>query len=137
MSKISVKIPTIKVITALSESLTKLDRDYKSQTVNEEKYQKAHKAWNKAMQDFAIKNIAKRVNDRISYRSWNNTLNFDFDLTVAESELPKMPERDFVALPPHEYNEKKGEIESALRILKMTDEETVSTSTYRSIAQYL
>ena len=29
------------------------------------------------------------------------------------------------------------EIENAIRILKMTDEETVSTSTYNAIARYL
>jgi hypothetical protein len=31
----------------------------------------------------------------------------------------------------------KEEMENAIRILKMTDEETVSTSTYNAIARYL
>ncbi len=37
----------------------------------------------------------------------------------------------------HNYRDTKEEIENAIRILKMTDEETVSTSTYNSIARYL
>ena len=37
----------------------------------------------------------------------------------------------------HSYNEQKREIENAIRILKMTDEETVNTSTYNAVAQYL
>ena len=36
-----------------------------------------------------------------------------------------------------QYREAIEEIENAIRILKMTDEETVSTSTYNTIARYL
>jgi hypothetical protein len=48
-----------------------------------------------------------------------------------------MPERDFETLHVHTYKATKEEIENAIRILKMTDEEVVSTSTYNAIAQYL
>jgi hypothetical protein len=37
----------------------------------------------------------------------------------------------------HTYLEQKQEIENAIRILKMTDEEVVNTSTYNAIARYL
>ena len=60
-----------------------------------------------------------------------------FDLTVNEKEMPKEPEKDFVTLHQHSYNEQKAEISNAIRILKMTDEETVNTSTYNAVAQYL
>jgi hypothetical protein len=36
-----------------------------------------------------------------------------------------------------QYKEQKEEIENAIRILKMTDEETVNTSTYNAVARYL
>jgi hypothetical protein len=36
-----------------------------------------------------------------------------------------------------QYREHTEEIENAIRILKMTDEEVVSTSTYNAIARYL
>ena len=35
------------------------------------------------------------------------------------------------------YLEQKEEIQNAIRILQMTDEETVNTSTYNAVARYL
>ena len=134
---ISVKIATPKVIKALEQSLAKLELDWTSQEANEAKYEKARKAWQKEVSDFAVANIKKAENFRTNYRSWNNTLNIDYDLTVSEKEMPKEPEKDFVTLHQHSYNEQKEEISNAIRILKMTDEETVSTSTYNAIARYL
>jgi uncharacterized protein YhaN len=134
---ISVKIATPKVIKALEQSLAKLELDWTSQEANEAKYEKARKAWQKELIDFAVANIKKAENFRTNYRSWSNNLNIDFDLTVAEKDLPKEPEKDYVLLHQHSYNEQKEEISNAIRILKMTDEEVVSTSTYNAIARYL
>jgi hypothetical protein len=134
---ISVKIATPKVIKALEEALTKLEADYTSQATNEAKYQKAYEKYKKEVIAFAIANVKKAENFRTGYRSWNETLNIDFDLKVSESEMPKEPAKDFVTMHQHTYTEQKSEIENAIRILKMTDEETVSTSTYNAIARYL
>jgi hypothetical protein len=134
---ISVKIATPKVIKALETALAKLEADYTSQEANEAKYEKLRKAWQKEVSDFAVANIKKAENFRTNYRAWNNTLNIDYDLTVSEKEMPKEPEKDFVTMHRHSYLEQKQEIENAIRILKMTDEETVNTSTYNAVAQYL
>ena len=134
---ISVKIPTQRVIEALQKSLDKLELDYTSQEANEARYELLRKAWQKEVQDYALANISKAENFRTNYRSWNNSLNIDFDLTVAEKEMPKEPEKDFVTLHQHSYNEQKEEMANAIRILKMTDEETVNTSTYNAVARYL
>jgi sugar diacid utilization regulator len=134
---ISVKIATEKVIKALEQSLNKLELDWTSQEANEAKYQKAYKTWQKELQEFAIANIKKAENFRTSYRSWNKTLNIDYDIITNEESLPKEPEKDFVVLHRHEYESQKEEISNAIRILKMTDEEVVSTSTYNAISRYL
>ena len=134
---ISVKIPTQRVIEALEQSLNKLELDWTSQEANEARYEIARKAWQKAVSEFAVANISKAENFRTNYRSWNNTLNIDYDLTVSEKEMPKEPEKDFVTLHQHSYNEQKEEMANAIRILKMTDEETVNTSTYNAVARYL
>lgn len=135
---ISVKIATEKVIKALEQSLNKLELDWTSQEANEAKYQKAYKTWQKELQEFAIANIKKAENFRTSFRSWNGTLNIDFDLTgLSESDLPTSPERDFEMMGQHEYRSQKEEIANAIRILKMTDEEVVNTSTYNAVARYL
>ena len=134
---ISVKIATPKVIKALEASLAKLEADYASQEANEVKYQKAYEKHKKEIIAYAIANVKKAENFRTNYRSWNNTLNIDFDLTVSESDLPKTPERDFDQIGAHNYREQKEELSNAIRILKMTDEETVNTSTYNAVARYL
>lgn len=134
---ISVKIATPKVIKALETKLAELNANYANQEANEQKYQKAYEKHKKEIIAYAVANIKKAENFRTNYRSWNSTLNIDFDLTVAESELPKCPERDFEQMGSHTYREMKEEIENAIRILKMTDEETVNTSTYNAIARYL
>jgi hypothetical protein len=134
---INVKIATSKVITALENRLAELEANYKKQDENEAKYQSAIEAWKKELFTFAIANIDKAQNVRTNYRNWNNNLNVDFDLTVNENEFPAEPTRDFEQLHQHTYREMKEEMENAIRILKMTDEEVVSTSTYNAIARYL
>jgi hypothetical protein len=134
---INVKIATPKVITALTNKLVELEANYKKQDENEAKYQDLYSAWKKELFAFAIANIDKAENVRTNYRNWNNNLNVDFDLTVKETEFPTEPTREFEQIHVHTYREMKEEMENAIRILKMTDEETVSTSTYNAIARYL
>ena len=134
---ITVKVATPKVIKALETKLATIKKDYAEQGANEAKYEKARDKWRKEVQDFAIANIKKAENFRPNYRSWNNSLNVDFDLIVKESDFPKEPERDFTIMHQHTYNEIVEDITNALTILKMTDEETVNASTMKQIAKYL
>ena len=134
---LNVKIPTAKVIKALEQALNKLELGYTSQDEAEAKYQKAMDKWRKDIGTWAISKFSKAENVRTNYRSWNNTLNVDFDLTVNEKDFPQEPERNFEQMNVHTYRDMKDEMSNAIRILKMTDEETVSTSTYNSIARYL
>jgi hypothetical protein len=134
---ISVKIPTQRVIKALEGSLATLEVNWTSQEENEAKYNKALEAWKKEVMKFAVERIAKAENLRTNFRSWNKTLNVDFDLTVSEGDFPAEPERNYTTLHKHEYETQKEEMANAIRILKMTDEEVVNTSTYNAVARYL
>ncbi len=134
---INVKIPTVRVIAGLEEALATLEADYATQNAKEAKYEIARKAWQKEVIDYAVANISKAENFRTNYRNWSNNLNIDFDLTVLEKDLPSEPEKDFETIHLSTYRESKKEISNAIRLLKMTDEEVVSTSTYNAIAQYL
>ena len=134
---ITVKVPTPKVIKALEATLATLEKDYTSQEANEAKFQKKQEAWKKEIGDWAIKNFSKATNLRTSYRSWNNTLNVDFDIITKEGTFPVEPEKDFEVIHQHTYREMKEDITNALTILKMTDEETVNASTMKQIAKYL
>jgi hypothetical protein len=135
--QITVKVATAKVIKALEARLATLEKDYASQAENEAKYQKAREKWSKELAKFAVDKISKAENIRTNYRSWNSTLNVDFDLILRDGEFPKEPEKDFEQIHQHTYREMKEDITNALTILKMTDEETVNASTMKQIAKYL
>jgi hypothetical protein len=134
---ISVKIATTKVIKALEARLAKLEADYTKQDENEAKFQKKLEAWKKDIGKWAIANFSKAQDLRTNYRQWNKTLNVDFDIVVSEKDFPAEPVKDYEQIHQHSYREMKDEMENAIRILKMTDEETVSASTYNAIARYL
>jgi septal ring factor EnvC (AmiA/AmiB activator) len=134
---ISVKIATAKVIKALETKLAQVNADFTNQDELEAKFQKEMEKWRKEVAKFATANISKAENLRTNYRQWNKTLNVDFDLITDEKDFPKEPERKYEVIHVHTYREMKEELENAIRILKMTDEETVSTSTYNAIARYL
>jgi hypothetical protein len=134
---ISVKIATTKVIKALETRLAELEKNYANQEANEAKYQKQYEKWQKEMGKWALSQFSKATNLRTNYRSWNKTVNVDFDLVTDGTDFPKEPEKDFEVIHRHNYNEMKEELSNAIRILKMTDEEVVSTSTYNAIARYL
>ena len=134
---IQVKIATTKVIKALETRLAQLQADYTKQDENEAKYQKAREKWQKEIGKWAIANFTKAENLRTNYRQWNKTLNVDFDIITDGNDFPQEPEKDYEEIHRHTYNEMVEEMDNAIRILKMTDEEVVNTSTYNAIARYL
>ena len=133
---INVKIATTKVIKALETKLAQLKKDKANQKANEERHTKALEKWQKEVGKIALTQIAKAENLQVNLR-YNGKLNVDFDLPKGSIDLPAEPEKDFESLNDWQYKEMIEEIENAIRILKMTDEETVSTSTYNTIARYL
>ncbi len=133
---INVKIATSKVIKALETKLAQLQKDKANQKVNEEKFQKATEKWNKEVAKLALEHISKAKDVSANVR-YNGEVNVDFNLPKGTIELPEQPEKDFDTYHEWQYKEMVDEIENAIRILKMTDEEVVSTSTYNAIARYL
>lgn len=134
---INVKIATAKVIQALETKLAQIEADYSKQDEKEANFKLAQEKWQKEIGAWAMERFSKAQNLRTNYRQWSNNLNVDFDLATDGTDFPAEPERDFEVIHIHTYREMKEEIENAIRILKMTDEEVVSTSTYNAIARYL
>lgn len=133
---INVKIATTKVIKALEERLAKIQKDYANQEANEEKHQKAVEKWQKEVGKLSLSAISKA--DEVSaHTRYNGEINVSFTLPKGSVELPAEPSKDYEVIHQWQYREMVDEIENAIRILKMTDEETVSTSTYNTIARYL
>ena len=134
---IQVKIPTAKIITALEAKLANTKADFAKQDEYEAKYKLAKEKWHKEIGAWAMERFSTAQNLRTNYRQWSNNLNVDFDLSTDGTDFPQEPEKDYNEIHRHTYNEMVEEIENAIRILKMTDEETVNTSTYNAIARYL
>ncbi len=133
---INVKIATSKVIKALENKLAQIQKDKANQKVNEEKHSKAMEKYNKEIAKLALAHINKAESLSANVR-YNGSINVDFNLPKGTIELPAEPQKDFESFHDWQYKEMVDEIENAIRILKMTDEEVVSTSTYNSIARYL
>jgi hypothetical protein len=133
---INVKIATVKVIKALEDKLEQLKKNKANEKENEAKYKKAQEKYQKEVGKLALDKIAKAT-DLNTHTRWNNDVVINFTLPAGTIELPTEPQRDFEVVQDYVYREMIEEIENAIRILKMTDEEVVSTSTYNSVARYL
>jgi hypothetical protein len=129
---ISVKVATSKVIKALEDKLA----DSKKAIVNNEKkrkeYEKTEKAWAKEVADLVFKQISKA--ELSAHENYRNEVNVNICLPAGAITLPEKPSMELEQeLGRYEVNE----IENAIRILKMTDEEFVNASTFKQVAQYL
>jgi hypothetical protein len=133
---ISVKIATAKVIKALETKLAEVKADYANQDKLQEKHKKAVEKWQKEIGKLALSAIAK-AEDVTANERYNGAISVSFDLPKGTIELPTRPEAEFSVMHQWQYKETCDEIENAIRILKMTDEEVVNTSTYNAIARYL
>jgi hypothetical protein len=133
---ISVKIATTKVIKALETKLAQLQKDKANQKSNEEKFQKAQDKYNKEVAELALSKVSK-AKDLSAHTRYNGEINVQFTLPAGTITLPEEPQREYETYHEWQYKEMVEEIENAIRILKMTDEEVVSTSTYNAIARYL
>jgi hypothetical protein len=128
---VTVKVATTKVIKALED---KIANNVKIEASNEKK-REAYKV----AQDKYFKTVLKEfkdslVIDSISKHSWRNSLSVNYEI-VNGATLPDEPEIEKLESELGQYE--INEINNAIRILKMTDEEFVSTSTFKNIAQYL
>ena len=133
---ISVKIATTKVIKALETKLAEINKNKANQKVNEEKFSKTQEKYNKEIAKLAVSAINK-AEDLSAHTRYNGEIYVNFNLPKGAIDLPSEPEKDFDTYHEWQYKEMVDEIENAIRILKMTDEEVVSTSTYNAIARYL
>ena len=129
---ISVKVSTPKVIKALE---AKLEAGTKAIANNEKKrkeYEKVDKAWSKEVAELILKQVSKaEVSAHENYRG-----DVSANITIPVGTI-KLPEKPSMELEQELGRWEVQEIENAIRILKMTDEETVNASTFKTIAQYL
>lgn len=132
---INVKVSTEKVLKALETALA----SRKKQIANWENTQENHKKqvadWEKSVIDH-IKSGKAKVNEVSNSHNWGKSKEIarvEIDLP-ASLKYPAFPDKpaDMWSL-----TNDIEELENAIALLKMTDEEYVSTSTYRGVARLI
>jgi len=137
---LQVKVKVSTLISALEKSLSEREKRYKEQEAEQAKYEKACEAYNLAVLKL-IKAGKGKVTEasRAHYYGHNKNKNevvFSVTVTLPKGAVgtePEMPE----AYTEWRYKQEREEITQAIRVLKMTEQEFVSASTYKSISQYL
>ena len=130
------KIATDKVIKALEKALVEKKSHKEIYKKEKDKYDKAQKAWEHGLIGL-IKKSDKPVDVDVRAPYYGNkkyriTLHYEVD-AVGIDDAPQAPE----SINDWQLKEQIEEIENALRMLRMTEDEVISTSTYNNICQYL
>jgi len=142
---IAVRIKTEKVIASLEASLEKMQHDKENEKPLREKYDKELEAWTQKVKKYALTMPKPKDMDMVAVgggyyhriASGNpEDIAVQIVLAVPANKVPERPEApDAVAA--WQYRDAVENIENALRLLRMTDQEEISTGTYSKIAQYL
>lgn len=145
---INVKVSRVKIIDALQsklDTLVKATNDYEKAG---EQFEKDLANWKFEVAELALKSdkaVHKGTNvmDRY-YDEHSNTKEVEIYVTIPKDLLPPKPERPenpigFMHDGRYSLNAKEqiNAIQNAIRILQLSDEETVNTSTYNSVSRFL
>lgn len=136
---LAVKVKTEKVITALKKALA----DRKQKVADHEKAVKAHeqevKEWKEKVTE-ALREGKGKVTEvsQNRYGRWDSdkktaTVQFtvEFPLSLSEPKAPEEQHRSW------ELNNDMEELENAIALLSMTDEEFINASTYKGVARFI
>jgi hypothetical protein len=141
---IAVRIKTEKVIASLEASLEKMRKEKESEKALKEKYDKDYEAWLEKVKKYALSMPKPKDTKGVTVGSTHYHLRaiatkaytVEVRYEVPVDKVPPRPEEPKV-ISDWEYRDAVENIENALRLLNMTDQEEVSTGTYNKIAQYL
>jgi hypothetical protein len=131
MSKaLTVKVPVTKVVAALENKIA----EHQKNLAHNEKIEREYPDLLKKHSEQVFKSMKDLLTiEDINYSSWRQSLSVSYKV-AKDVAIPDAPKRETVST--LNYREVE-EIENAIRILKMTEEEFVSASTMKAIANYL
>lgn len=129
---INVKVPVAKVVKALESAIASREKQLTDNEKAQKEYLKARADWEKAVVEAirAGKGKVKSVSRTGGWRNDSPEVSVTFDEVV---KFPKEPE----SVAKWQIDQELEELRNAIAILKMTDEEMVSTSTYSGVARYI
>lgn len=134
---ITVKIATDKVIKILEDKLKELDNIKANYPKLMEAKKKKQEAWEKAVLAQVKKEIGKATSTSVDLHMWGEP-SIRASFTFPLDKFPAKPEGEYIQDPNgYQFREDYEDVTQAIRLLKMTDAEYVSTATYRSITRFL
>lgn len=142
MSKsLSVKVKTPVLIKALEEALALREKRWANQEKDKAIYEKAVEAYNEAILKLIKKGVGELsdVSERYHYhmdKKDNKLKSFTVTVKLPKLLVPAEP-KEVDTISDHIYTRETDAIKQAMRLLKMTDQEYVNASTYKSVAEYL
>lgn len=132
---ISVKVKTDKLMTALTEALTSRTEETKAHAKEEKDQEKAIKEWETKVIDY-IKSGKAKVSDISTNRNWRSETE-EAKVTITLPASLAFPQRENNLRPMYELKMEIEELENALALLKMSDDEFINASTYKGVARLI
>ena len=138
---LSVKVKTSTLIKALEEALAKREKAWANQEKETERYEREKEAYNASILKLVKSGkgkITEATENKWYTRQEPKSKSRTFSVTVElpKSVIPTEP-KELKEIYEHQHTRECDDIKQGIRILKMTDQEYVSASTYRSVAEYL
>ena len=134
MSGFTVKVPVAKVIKALEEKLTAHNNAQLIQDDLSAKYDAAVEVWKAKITKAVLDLTPEDVNIRTNYYGKKGVhVEVNYSLPKAQDR----PERPLTVQQNILHFADLDTIKNAIRILKMTEEETVNASTFKAISKFL
>jgi hypothetical protein len=137
---VSVKIPTAKVIEMIENKLAEMNKQVKEYPALVATFNKENKAYAKGIAELIGKNANKIVNYRdFEWTSDQIALSNDYrgsaQIYVGKALAEKVGNKPECPEDPNNWSFKqnKEQLEKTLKLLRLTDQESVSTSTYNSV----
>lgn len=132
---INVKVSTAKVVKALETALASRKKQIADNEKAVETHKKAIAEWEKSIVEF-IKTGKAKVTDVSENSNWR-TETKEARVTITLPASLAYPEKPEKSAESWSLNAEIEELENAIALLKMTDEEFVSTSTYKGVARLI
>lgn len=138
MKSISVKVSVAKLIAALTAKIAEGKQAIAAHEKAEQEFTKANEKHNAALRKLTVKKSFELAEVSV-YKPWNSEgfSNLTLTFRVPTTDLPPKPEMAEVPGYDPRLSSRIDEMENAVRLLQMSDEQYVSASTYKTVAQYL
>ena len=145
---VSVKIPTAKVIELIEQKIASIDADVASYPARKAQYQIDYKVYTELVVARLGQLLTQRGNEvlgeensdkgiRVS-TNYRNAVEITIGKELLDLVKPEEPtEPESKGFYNRNYTTKREELEKTLRLLKMTEQETITSSTYNSVLELL